>query len=169
MEHHHLIVPSHHLSVSWGPGHLCNQPHQSLTIPPNLSPSPGNLTPFSPAILHLHISNTENNLFLYATYCFFSLTYQTLITIFGSPTFIYSRHGFYKYVLFSFFHLFLRKSVGKGTEKYFPLTLMLLDRYSMPYLYRGWGERLKVVIAVVEHWGDVREEEGTSLFYCINY
>ena len=59
-------------------------------------------------------------------YHFFSLAYQTLITIFGSPTFIYSRHGFYKYILFSFFHLFLRKSVGKGTEKYFPLTLMSL-------------------------------------------
>ena len=70
------------------------------------------------------ISNTANNLFLYVTYRFFSLAYRTLITIFGNPTFIYSRHGFYKYVLFSFFHLFLRKSVGKGTEKYFPLTLM---------------------------------------------
>ena len=70
------------------------------------------------------ISNTANNLFLYVTYRFFSLAYQTLITIFGSPTFIYSRHGFYKYVLFSFFHLFLQKSIGKGTEKYFPLTLM---------------------------------------------
>ena len=76
-----------------------------------------------------HISNTANNLFLYVTYRFFSLAYQTLITIFGSPTFIYSRHGFYKYVLFSFFHLFLRKSVGKGTEKYFPLTLMQHPRY----------------------------------------
>ena len=65
-----------------------------------------------------------NNLFLYVTYRFFSLAYQMLITIFGSLTFIYSRHGFYKYILFSFFHLFLWKSVGKGTEKYFPLTLM---------------------------------------------
>ena len=58
-----------------------------------------------------------------------------LITIFGSPTFIYSQHGFYKYVLFSFFHLFLRKSVGKGTEKYFPLTLMnmlLVSRRAIP-------------------------------------
>ena len=62
------------------------------------------------------------------TYHFFSLTYQTLITIFGSPTFIYSQHGFYKYVLFSFFHLFLQKSVGKGTEKYFPLTLMQIPK-----------------------------------------
>ena len=79
------------------------------------------------------ISNTANNLFLYVTYRFFSLAYQTLITIFGSLTFIYSRHGFYKYVLFSFFHLFLQKSIGKGTEKYFPLTLMLFVTHDHPW------------------------------------
>ena len=87
------------------------------------------------------ISNTANDLFLYVTYRFFSLAYQTLITIFGNPTFIYSRHGFYKYILFSFFHLFLRKSVGKGTEKYFPLTLMLLEarlgRRSIEHAHSG--------------------------------
>ena len=70
------------------------------------------------------ISNMAKNLFLYVTFRFFSFAYQTLITIFGSPTFIYSRHGFYKYVLFSFFHLFLRKSFEKGTEKSFSLSLM---------------------------------------------
>ena len=102
------------------------------------------------------ISNTANDLFLYVTYRFFSLAYQTLITIFGNPTFIYSRHGFYKYVLFSFFHLFLRKSVGKGTEKYFPLTLMC------------WGRELTVVIVAGEVRRDGNHRQGQHLWGRIN-
>ena len=53
------------------------------------------------------ISKMAKNLFLYVTFHCFSFAYQTLITVFGSPTFIYSQHGFYKYRVFSFFHLFL--------------------------------------------------------------
>ena len=37
-----------------------------------------------------YISNMAKNLFLDVTFRFFSFAYQTLITIFGSPTFIYS-------------------------------------------------------------------------------
>ena len=55
--------------------------------------------------------------YFYIAFLFFSVTYPAIITIFGWPTYFYSRHGFYKYVLLSFFHLFLRKSFEKGAKK----------------------------------------------------
>ena len=54
------------------------------------------------------------------TYRFFSLAYQMLITIFGSLTFIYSRHGFYKYVLFSFSTFSYGKALEKVQKSIFP-------------------------------------------------
>ena len=104
---------------------------------------PPSCTRWLPAVVTLaghtgeRTSNMAKNLFLYMTFHFFPFAYQTLITIFGSPTFIYSQRGFYKYILFSFFHLFLQKSFEKGTENQFPLTLM---QGLSPWIYwLFWG------------------------------
>jgi hypothetical protein len=55
----------------------------------------------------------SNKLIFYVAFSFFSVAYLPIITIFGRPTFFYSPHSLYKYILFSFFHLFLQKATEK--------------------------------------------------------
>ncbi|KAF9782610.1 hypothetical protein BJ322DRAFT_163498 [Thelephora terrestris] len=83
------------------------------------------------------------------------------------PTFIYSRHGFYKYVLLSFFHLFLRKSFEKGTEKYFSLTLMDPAKFRSKVLNPIIQRQLR---GVADNDSDeVKKAVGTKLEDAVNF